>query len=145
LPFHGYQWGGKNDHTNDGNGTEYQREPETFENPRNLDEEVGPLHLFRRRTPGDVVREQVREKSNRKMNAKAAEKEEAAGQKVKAAQKERGRNTYKNGIQIKFSIKEDMILRWPSLYSNSVYAKFPAPGNTTWRINIRTLDTVETC
>ena len=42
-----------------------------------LDEEVGPLDLFLRRAPRDVVREEVREERLGQVNRQATEEKEA--------------------------------------------------------------------
>ena len=43
-------------------------QPETAQDARDLDEEVGPFDLFLRRAPRDVVRKEVREERLRKVN-----------------------------------------------------------------------------
>ena len=45
-----------------------ERQPETVQHARDLDEEVGPFDLFLRRASHDVVREEVCEESLGQMN-----------------------------------------------------------------------------
>jgi hypothetical protein len=54
-----------------------ERQPETRQDARDLDEEVGPFDLFLRRAPRDVVREEVREERLGQVNRQAAKEKEA--------------------------------------------------------------------
>ena len=56
-----------------------ERDAEAGDDLGNLLPEVRALHFFLRRAPRDVVREQVREKGLREMDAQAAKEEETAG------------------------------------------------------------------
>ena len=64
-------------HARDDHGAHEEREPEALEDLRHLLEEVRALDLLLRRAPSDVVREEVGEERLRKMDAQAAEEEEA--------------------------------------------------------------------
>ena len=46
LPAYGHEACRKDDHQRDRKEAEEEGEPETADDPRNLDEEVGPLHLL---------------------------------------------------------------------------------------------------
>ena len=78
-PSDGHSVRRENDHDKDHYGGEHERDPETLEYLRHLLPEVRALHFFLRRAPRDVVREQVREKGLREMDAQAAKEEETAG------------------------------------------------------------------
>ena len=68
---------GKNNHGDARNERDDERDTETGDDLRHLLPEVGALDFLFRRTPRDVVGEQVSEKGLREMDAQAAEEEEA--------------------------------------------------------------------
>jgi len=76
APVHGHQGRSGDDHACDDGGTNYERQPEATENLGHFEEEVGALHFLLRRSPADVVREQVGEKGLREMDGQSTEEEE---------------------------------------------------------------------
>ena len=79
LPATGYGVGRKDDHSHGNDEAEDEREPESAEDLRDFEPEVGALYFLLRRTPCDVVREQVSEKSLGKVYGETAKEEEAMG------------------------------------------------------------------
>jgi hypothetical protein len=77
LPSRGYKVGREHNDHHEHEKADDERQPETAQDARDLDEEVGPFDLFLRRAPRDVVREEVREDRLGQMNRQAAEEKEA--------------------------------------------------------------------
>ena len=77
LPSSRYETGRENDHHCDQNEADDERQPETAQDSRDLDEKVGLLNLLLGRAPRDVVREEVREESLGQMDRYATKEEEA--------------------------------------------------------------------
>ena len=66
------------------------------------------------------------------MNAETTEEEETVVNVFSMMSKISGeKRTYKNGIQVRVSVREPRRLRLPNLYSRIVYPTVPAPGKTT--------------
>lgn len=57
LPSRGYQVGRENNHHREQEEADDERQPKAAQNPRDLDEEVGPLDLLLGCAPRDVIRE----------------------------------------------------------------------------------------
>ena len=70
---------GEEDHDECRDAADDERDAEAGDDLGNLLPEVRALHFFLRRAPRDVVREQVREKGLREMDAQAAKEEKTAG------------------------------------------------------------------
>jgi hypothetical protein len=79
LPPRGHKVCREHDDHREHEKADDERQPETAQDARDLDEEVGPLDLFLRRPPRDVVREEVREERLGQVNRQAAEEKEAVG------------------------------------------------------------------
>ena len=77
TPANGNEIGAHNDHSHANCQAERKSEPEALQDLGHLEPEVGPLHFFLRRTPGDIVREEVREDGLAEGDGEAAEEEEA--------------------------------------------------------------------
>jgi len=77
LPPQRYEAGREDDHHRKHEEADEEREPETAQDSRDLDEKVGPLDLLFGRAPCDVKREEVREESLGQVNGQATEEEEA--------------------------------------------------------------------
>ena len=77
LPPCGYEVGREHDDHHEHEKADNERQPETAQDARDLNEEVRPFDLFLRRAPRDVVREEVREERLGQMNRQAAEEKEA--------------------------------------------------------------------
>ena len=67
----------QHNHRRDEDERDDEREPEAFRDLWYLEPEVRALDLFLGCTPGDVVREEVREEGLGEVDAEAAEEEEA--------------------------------------------------------------------
>jgi len=66
------------------------------------------------------------------MDTETTEEEEAVVNVFSMMSKISGeKRTYKNGIQVRVSVREPRRLRLPNLYSRIVYPTVPAPGKTT--------------
>jgi hypothetical protein len=79
LPPRGHKVGREHNDNHEHENADDERQPETAQDARDLDEEVGPFDLFLRRAPRDVVREEVREERLGQVNRQAAEEKEAGG------------------------------------------------------------------
>ena len=77
LPPRGYKVGREYDDHHEHEKADDERQPETAQDARDLDEEVGSFNLFLRRAPRDVVREEMREERLGQVNRQAAEEKEA--------------------------------------------------------------------
>ena len=77
LPSSRYETGRENDHYCDHKEADDERQPESAQDSRDLDEEVGLLNLLLCRAPRDVVRKEVREDSLGQVDRQATEEEEA--------------------------------------------------------------------
>ena len=76
-PTDGNERGGEDDHRDGNDEADDEREPEPTKDLGDLEPEVGALDLFLRRTPGDVVRDEVGNQRLGEMDTEAAEEEEA--------------------------------------------------------------------
>ena len=76
-PSDGHSVRRENDHDKDHYGGEHERDPETLEYLRHLLPEVGALDFLLRRTPGDVVREEMGKQRLGEVHGEAAKEEEA--------------------------------------------------------------------
>ena len=63
-----YEAGCENDHQREYQEADDERQPESAQYSRDLDEEVRPFNLLLSRAPRDIVREEVREESLGQVN-----------------------------------------------------------------------------
>ena len=61
LPFEGKDAAREDNHRRKHEKTDQERQPEPAQDSRDLDEKVRPLDFLFRRTPRDVIREEMRE------------------------------------------------------------------------------------
>ena len=77
APLDGNQCSGDDDDTGNDQDRHGQREPETLRDLGNFLEEIGPFDFLLRRTPLDVVGEEVRKNGLTERNGQATKEEEA--------------------------------------------------------------------
>lgn len=105
APLEGHKRRAQDDHPRDNDPGHEPHEPEPLEDLRHLLEEVRALDLLLRRTPSDVVREEMREDRLRYRNGQPAKEEEAAYMRRQFSYPvtgTRGGDTHKKGTQRMF-------------------------------------------
>lgn len=107
-PVDGYEVRSEYGYSDEDTEGKDEGEPEAFEDPWNLYEEVGPFDFFLCGSPSDVVRKQMSEQGHRKMYRHSTEEEEAkSGYWSVISYLVVACGTHKNGTQVRFSMREE--------------------------------------
>lgn len=85
-----------------------------------LYEEVGLLHFFFGSAPGDIIRKEMCEQGLGQVNRETTKEKKTSNPISDVQRVDAKEQTHKNGIQVKFSAKDGIRLRWPIRYSNRV-------------------------
>jgi hypothetical protein len=89
LPAKGNEFGRENDHADHGEDRDDKGDAEAGQDLGYFEEKVGSLDFLLCRTPGNVVREQVRQHGFREVDGKTTKEDEAGGHQCGFIKKER--------------------------------------------------------
>jgi len=133
------QWdkgGGKNANHHEHDEAEGESKPESTQDFGDFFEEIGLFDFLLRRTPRDVIREEVGEQGLGQVNRNATKEEKAVvDPDKKRDHHENTTVTHKNGTQVKFSLNASKTLRTPRRYSRRVKPTLPRTGKTKVHAN----------